>query len=91
VFFARLHASGAAIKEHRDRLIEAIFAEAPDPELIERERIAIAGLQDAQQQQVIEQLLLERNILTAEQRQRLAQLLTQQPVGPSGFESLHRE
>ncbi|MNF52175.1 hypothetical protein D3C84_335170 [compost metagenome] len=91
LFFARLHASGIAIKEHRDRLIEAIFAESPDPEMIERERLAIAGLQDAQQQQVIEQLLLERNILTAEQRQRLAQLLTQQPVGPSGFESLHRE
>ncbi|MND07529.1 hypothetical protein D3C83_295640 [compost metagenome] len=59
--------------------------------MIERERLAIARLQDAQQQQVIEQLLLERNILTAEQRQRLAHLLTQQPVGPSGFESLHRE
>jgi Spy/CpxP family protein refolding chaperone len=91
LFFAQLQASGAAIKEHRDRLIQAIFSEAVDPLLIERERAAVARLQDAQQQQVIEQLLLERTILTAEQRQRLAQLLTQQPVGPSAFESLHRE
>ncbi|MGV8842918.1 MAG: periplasmic heavy metal sensor [Pseudomonas sp.] len=91
LFFTHLHASGTAIKVHRDRLIEAIFSEALDPGLIERERAAVARLQAVQQRQVIEQLLLERKLLTGEQRQRLANLLIELPVGPSGFERLHRE
>ncbi len=91
LFFTQLHASGVAIKAHRDRLIQAIFSEVVDRGLIESERAAVSRLQDEQQQQVIEQLLFEREILTAEQRQRLAQLLAQQPIGPSSFERVHRE
>lgn len=91
LFFTHLHASGTAIKARRDLLIEAIFSETLDPGLIERERAAVARLQGVQQRQVIEQLLLERELLTGEQRQRLANLLIEQPVGPSVIERLHRE
>ncbi len=65
----------------------------PQSELvrIDAERAAIAARQDAQQRGVIEQLLKERELLTAAQRERLAQQLLAQPAGPSGFERLHRD
>ena len=89
-FLAQLAAGTQAIETHRVRLIEAIFAEVPDPARIDAERLAIATLQDVQQQRVIEQLLKERALLDAAQRDRLAALLLAQPAGPSGVERLHR-
>lgn len=83
-FLAQLAAGTQAIETHRVRLIEAIFAEVPDPARIDAERLAIATLQDVQQQRVIEQLLKERALLDAAQRDRLAALLLAQPAGPSG-------
>lgn len=88
-FLARLAEGATAIRTHRDRMIRAIFADVPDLALIDAERAAIAALQDAQQKRVIEQLLRERELLDAAQRERLAQLLLAQPAGPSGFERLH--
>ena len=44
-----------------------------------------------QQQRVIEQLLKERSLLDAAQRDRLVALLLAQPAGPSGVERLHRD
>lgn len=88
-FLARLADGAAAIQVHRDSLIRAIFADAPDLAQIDAERAAIAALQDAQQKHVIEQLLRERELLDPAQRERLAQLLLAQPAAPSGFERLH--
>lgn len=90
-FLAGLAAGGDEIRARRDRLIREIFADAPDAAKIEAERAGIARLQDAQQRLVIAQLLRERSLLDAGQRERLAQLLLDQPVGASGFEQLHRD
>lgn len=88
-FLAQLAAGATAIQAHRERLIHAIFSATPDLARIDAERAAIAALQDAQQKRVIEQLLRERELLDAAQRERLAALLLAQPAGPSGFERLH--
>lgn len=90
-FLAQLGASATAIHSHRDRMIHAIFADTPDPALIDAERAAIARLQDEQQKRVIQQLLQEREMLSPAQRARLAQLLLDQPAGPSTIERLHRD
>lgn len=90
-FLERYAAGAAAIHEARDRLIRLIFADPPDMAAIETQRAEIARLQDEQQRIVIEQLLRERELLDAEQRDRLVQLLLSQPVGASGFEELHRD
>lgn len=90
-FLALLHASGADIQKHRDELIQAIFSGDVDRARIDRAQASIADLQNRQQQLVIEQLLRERDILDAQQREKLAQLLMQDPIGPSGFERMHRE
>jgi Spy/CpxP family protein refolding chaperone len=90
-FLALLHASGADIQKHRDELIQAIFSGDVDRARIDRAQASIADLQNRQQQLVIEQLLRERDILDAQQREKLAQLLMQEPIGPSGFERMHRE
>lgn len=90
-FLRQLDAGAAGIRVHRERLIRAIFAEAPDPAVIDVERAAIARLQDEQQKLVIRQLLRERELLTPAQRERLAQLLLAQPVSPSSIEQLHRD
>lgn len=90
-FLARLAEGKTAIQAHRDRMIRAIFADAPDLARIDAERTTIAALQDAQQKRVIEQLLRERELLDAAQRERLAALLLAQPAGPSGFERLHHD
>ncbi|MDP1655799.1 MAG: periplasmic heavy metal sensor [Hylemonella sp.] len=90
-FLGQLEATATDIRQHRDRLVRAIFAENTDPTLIEAERTAIARLQDEQQKLVIRQLLAERALLNPAQREQLARLLLAQPVGPSTIEQLHRE
>lgn len=90
-FVVQLANGTTEIEAHRTRMIRAIFSEAPDLAQIDSERAAIAALQDVQQKRVIEQLLRERALLDAAQRERLAALLLAQPPGPSGVESLHRD
>jgi len=90
-FLAQFEPRAAEIREGRDRLIRAIFADDPDPAAIESERARISELQDAQQRVVIEQLLRERELLDAEQRERLVKLLLEQRPGAGGFEQLHRD
>ncbi len=90
-FLKQLGAGADQIRAHRDRLIRAVFADKPDQTLIDRERTAIARLQDEQQKLMITQLLHERELLQPAQRERLAQLLLAQPVGPSAIEQLHRD
>lgn len=90
-FLQQIGTRANEIRGHRDRMIAAIFAETPDHSLIDRERSAIARLQDEQQKLVIAQLLRERELLQPVQRERLARLLLAQPVGPSTIEQLHRD
>lgn len=90
-FLAYLHASNASLGEHRQRLIEAIFAEQVDRAVIDAEQMKIAELQNEQQRLLIDQLLNERDILEPPQRARLAQVLIEQPVGAEGIEKLHRQ
>lgn len=90
-FLAYLHASNTSLGEHRQRLIEAIFAEQVDRAVIDAEQMKIAELQNEQQRLLIDQLLQERDILEPPQRARLAQVLIEQPVGAEGIEKLHRQ
>ncbi|MDK9714612.1 MAG: periplasmic heavy metal sensor [Sulfuritalea sp.] len=90
-FLKQIGAGANQIRVHRDRMIHAIFADTPDQKLIDSERTAIARLQDEQQKLVIAQLLRERELLQPAQRERLAQLLLAQPVGPTTIEQLHRD
>jgi Spy/CpxP family protein refolding chaperone len=63
-------------------MIRMIFGERADPAAVEAERAAIFALQERQQRRIIGQLLKEREVLTAEQRARLAEhLLRQAPAG----------
>lgn len=90
-FLKQLGAGAEQIRAHRDRMIAALFAETPDQALVDIERTAIARLQEEQQKLVIAQLLRERELLQPLQRERLARLLQEQPVGPSTIEQLHRD
>lgn len=90
-FLAYLRASNASLGEHRNRLIEAIFAEQVDRAAIDAEQAKIAELQNEQQRLLIDQLLQEREILEPQQRARLAQVLTQQSFGADSIEQLHRK
>lgn len=90
-FLAYLRASNASLGEHRNRLIEAIFAEQVDRTVIDAEQAKIAELQNEQQRLLIDQLLQEREILEPQQRARLVQVLTQQSFGADSIEQLHRK
>ncbi|MCQ4242428.1 periplasmic heavy metal sensor [Stutzerimonas stutzeri] len=90
-FLAYLRASNASLGEHRNRLIEAIFAEQVDRTVIDAEQAKIAELQNEQQRLLIDQLLQEREVLEPQQRARLAQVLTQQSLGADSIEQLHRK
>jgi Spy/CpxP family protein refolding chaperone len=81
-FTRELDAGWRDIARHRERLIREVFSERPDAARIEAERARIAELQALQQQRVIAQFLRERDILSAEQRRTLVDLLLRegQPV-----------
>ena len=81
-FTRELDAGWRDIAQHRERLIREVFSERPDAARIEAERARIADLQALQQQRVIAQFLRERDILSAEQRRTLVDLLLRegQPV-----------
>ncbi len=81
-FVKALNDAGREIQAHRERLVREIFSAQPDAAAIERERAAIFALQQAQQRSVISQLLKEREMLNAQQRLALADLLLKQdPAG----------
>ncbi|MBI5922976.1 MAG: periplasmic heavy metal sensor [Betaproteobacteria bacterium] len=77
-FVASLNDAGHKIQAHRERLVHAIFSAQPDASVIERERAAIFALQEAQQRNIIAQLLKEREMLNAQQQAALADLLLKQ-------------
>ena len=74
-FLQELAVNWQAIRQHRETLVRHIFAATPDRAAIDAEQAKIAGLQGAQQQRVIMQLLAERNLLDEHQRKRLMDLL----------------
>lgn len=74
-FTRELDAGWRDIAQHRERLIREVFSERPDAGRIEAERARIAELQALQQQRVIAQFLRERDILSAQQRRALVDLL----------------
>ncbi|MCZ2406497.1 MAG: periplasmic heavy metal sensor [Burkholderiales bacterium] len=80
------------IRQRREALVRHIFAAQPDRAAIDAEQAAIAALQGAQQQRVIEQLLAERSVLDAQQRQRLMDLLLSRYAQEATEEELlHRD
>lgn len=88
-FLGELRAEWREILIHRESMIREIFSEQPDRGRIEAERAAISQLQAAQQRRTIEQLLRERNVLDAEQRRQLADLLLRQAPASTFEERLH--
>ena len=82
-FVRELDAGWQEIARHRKALVREVFSERPDPTRIEAERARIAEVQTQQQQRVIAQFLQEREILNAEQRQALVEvLLREEPAAP---------
>ena len=91
-FLHDLSSNWSDIRRHREALVRHIFADAPERTAIDAEQAAIARLQAAQQQRVIDQLLAERAMLDDAQRTRLLQLLlTRYAEEATEEEMLHRK
>ena len=90
-FLRDLAANWSDIRRHRESLVRHIFAESPQRAAIDAEQATIAALQAAQQQRVIAQLLAERDLLDAPQREKLMNLLLSRYAQESTEEEqLHR-
>ena len=90
-FLRDLAANWSDIRRHRESLVRHIFAESPQRAAIDAEQATIATLQAAQQQRVIAQLLAERDLLDAPQREKLMNLLLSRYAQESTEEEqLHR-
>jgi Spy/CpxP family protein refolding chaperone len=74
-FHARLHETSSEIRNIRLHLIDLLAASDPDREAIRRQQEQIFALQKRMQRTVINHLLDESTILTAEQRARLFHLI----------------
>ena len=82
-FVRELDAGWQEIARHREVLVREVFSERPDPARIEAARARIAEVQVQQQQRVIAQFLQEREILDAQQRRELVDLLLrEEPAAP---------
>lgn len=88
-FVAELDAGWHEVARHRERLIREMFGAAPDAARIEAERAKIAELQALQQKRVLAQFLRERDILTAQQREKLVQLLLREQPPAQRERELH--
>lgn len=77
-FVTSLNDVSRTILAHREKLVHEIFSAQPDTTVIERERSAIFALQEAQQRNIIKQLMKEREMLDTDQRRALAELLLKQ-------------
>lgn len=88
-FVRELDAGWQQIARHREALVREAFSERPDPARIEAERARIAEVQMQQQQRVIAQFLREREILNAEQRRRLVEVLLREEQAAPRERQLH--
>ena len=90
-FLADLEGNWAAIRAQRQALLDELFAAHPDAARLDGIQAKIAALQDEQQKRVIRQLLAEREVLDARQRDVLKALLMREfAVQESRAEQLHR-
>lgn len=88
-FVRELDAGWQEIARHREALVREVFSERPDPARIEAERARIAQIQALQQQRVISQFTREREILNAQQRQALVDLLLREEHAAPRERQLH--
>ena len=88
-FVRELDAGWQEIARHREVLVREVFSERPDPARIEAERARIAEVQMQQQQRVIAQFLKEREILNAEQRRELVDVLLREEQAAPRERQLH--
>lgn len=89
-FVRELDAGWQEIARHREVLVREAFSERPDPARIEAERARIAQVQMQQQQRVITQFLQEREILNAEQRRELVDVLLREAHAAPRERQLHQ-
>lgn len=88
-FVRELDTGSQEIARRREVLIREVFSERPDPARIEGERARIAEVQMQQQQRVIAQFLQEREILNAEQRRELVDVLLREEQAAPRERQLH--
>lgn len=91
-FLHDLGTNWRAIRHHREALVRQVLAPTPNRAAINDEQSALARLQSAQQQRVVDQLLAERAVLNEPQRERLLDLLlTRYAQEATEEELLHRK
>lgn len=88
-FVRELDAGWREIAGHRETLVREAFSETPDPARIEAARARIAQIQALQQQRVIAQFSREREILNAQQRQALVDMLLREEHAAPRERQLH--
>ncbi|MBE0548605.1 MAG: periplasmic heavy metal sensor [Rubrivivax sp.] len=88
-FVRELDAGWQEIARHREALVREVFSERPEPARIESARARIAEVQGQQQQRVIAQFLQEREILNAEQRRELVEVLLREEQAAPRERQLH--
>lgn len=88
-FVRELDAGWREIASHREALVREVFSERPNAARIEAERARIAQIQALQQQRVIAQFSREREILNAQQRQALVDLLLREEHAVPRERQLH--
>ena len=88
-FLAYLRASNASLGEHRNRLIEAIFAEQVDRTVIDAEQAKIA--EQRTNSSACSSTSCCRSARSSNRSARLVQVLTQQSFGADNIEQLHRK
>ncbi|ESQ97271.1 MULTISPECIES: periplasmic heavy metal sensor [Stutzerimonas] len=87
-YLARLRALDSDLDAQRSKLLQALLGERVDPAQIASEQAKLGELRDARQQLQIEQLLNERELLDARQRQKLVSFLARQNASTE-LASLH--
>lgn len=73
-----MHALDSELDAQRGSLLQALFGEQVDPAQVAREQAKLSELREARQQLQIDQLLSERELLDARQRQKLVNFLARQ-------------
>ncbi|MCW3147143.1 periplasmic heavy metal sensor [Stutzerimonas stutzeri] len=89
-YLAQLHALDSEFDAQRGRLLEALLGEQVDPAQVAREQAKLSELREARQQLQIDQLLSERELLDARQRQKLVNFLARQNASAE-LASLHAQ
>ncbi|MCQ4245331.1 hypothetical protein [Stutzerimonas decontaminans] len=73
-----MHALDSELDAQRGSLLQALLGEQVDPAQVAREQAKLSELREARQQLQIDQLLSERELLDARQRQKLVNFLARQ-------------